>query len=157
MSCYTQALEQHGKCTGCGGERLTPGLTSDGEPLCTDCSGVGDFTCERCGREGRRYVRGICGNCVLTERLAGLLDDGTGTPRAELVPLLDAVGGMQRPWVGITWAGRPHIQRILHSLAIGETPLTHEGLSQLGSSRTTAYLRTSSCSTASFPTKTVIC
>lgn len=78
---------------------------------------------------------------MLTERLASLLDDRAGTPRAGLVPLLDAVGGMPRPWGGITWVGRPHIQRILRSLATGETPPTHGGLSQLGGSRTTAYLR----------------
>lgn len=57
---------------------LTPGIAPDGGRLCTDCAGgLGDFTCEACGREGIRYRRGTCGNCVLAGRLAVLLDDGT--------------------------------------------------------------------------------
>jgi integrase len=143
ISCYTRcrALETHGTCSGCGTDRLVPGLTPAGEPLCTSCSRLDDFTCERCGKEGRRYLRGICGNCVLTDRLAALLDDGTGQPRTDLVPLLDGVGRMQRPWVGITWVGTDDIQRILPALAHGDVPLTHEGLDQLGAPRTLAFLR----------------
>lgn len=141
VTCYTRALETHGTCAGCGAERLTPGRTPAGEPLCTRCAGLTNVTCERCGREGRRYPRGTCGNCVLTGRLADLIDDGSGRPRRELLPLLEAVGGMQRPWVGITWVGRSHIQRFLRGLATGEVPLTHGGLSQLGSARAIAYLR----------------
>src|SRR5258708_6975889 len=48
---------------------------------------------------------------------------------------------MQRPWVGITWISTAHIQHKLRALAAGHVPLTHEGLSRLGPSRATAYLR----------------
>jgi hypothetical protein len=100
MGCYTRALETYGQCTGCGADRLTLGRAADGGRLCTDCASIGDFSCDRCGREGRRYLRRICGNCVLTDRLAALLAallaDGTGAVRPELVPLLDGVGQMQR-------------------------------------------------------------
>ncbi|MEU3219423.1 hypothetical protein [Streptomyces sp. NPDC006971] len=90
--CYDHAPEAHGPCTGCGTERLTPGLASDGGKLCADCAdGLGDFTCERCGREARRYRRGVRGQCVPAERLGELLDDGTGSIRAELRPLFDAL------------------------------------------------------------------
>ncbi|WP_200301783.1 hypothetical protein [Streptomyces adelaidensis] len=37
--CYAQALEPYGTCTGCGVERLTPGLAPDGGKLRTDCAG----------------------------------------------------------------------------------------------------------------------
>lgn len=85
--CYAQALETYGTCTGCGVDRLTPGLAPDGGKLCTDCAGgLGDFTCERCGQEARRYRRGVCGRCVLAERLHALLDDGTGRIRPEFLP-----------------------------------------------------------------------
>lgn len=46
---------------------------------------------EMCGKEARRYRRGICGRCVLAERLHGLLDDGTGRIRPELLPLFDTL------------------------------------------------------------------
>lgn len=140
--CMTRALEIYGTCTGCGVERLTPGLAPDGGKLCTDCAGgLGDFFCERCGQEARRYRRGICGRCVLTERLGDLLDDGTGSVLAELLPLFDALRQMKRPWGGMTWTGHPHVQRNLRALARGEAPLTHEGLSQLTPWRSVAYLR----------------
>jgi hypothetical protein len=90
--CYGQALETYGACAGCGVDRLTPGLAPDGGKLCTDCAGgLGDFTCERCGQEARRYRRGVCGRCVLAERLHELLDDGTGRIRPELLPLFDTL------------------------------------------------------------------
>src|SRR5437899_1862356 len=79
--------------------------------------GLGDFTCETCGREGIRYRRGACGNCVLAEMLAVLLDDGTGRIRPELVPFADAFCQMRRPRGGITWIRRPHVREMLRTLA----------------------------------------
>ncbi|MEE1743374.1 hypothetical protein PUR34_03615 [Streptomyces sp. JV185] len=140
--CFTRALETYGICTGCDVERLIPGLAPDGGKLCTDCAGgLGDFTCEQCGREARRYRRGVCGQCVLTERLRELLDDGTGSVHAELLPLLDALRQIRRPWGALTWTSKPHVQCNLRALARGEVPLTHDGLSQLTPWRSVAYLR----------------
>ncbi|MCX5103822.1 hypothetical protein [Streptomyces sp. NBC_00439] len=142
QSCMTRALETYGTCTGCGVERLTPGLASDGGKLCTDCAGgIGDFFCEQCGQEARRYRRGVCGRCVLTERLRELLDDGTGSVHAELLPLFNALRQIRRPWGALTWTNKPHTQRNLRALALEEVPLTHDGLSQLHPWRSVAYLR----------------
>ncbi|WP_329168994.1 hypothetical protein OG709_34855 [Streptomyces sp. NBC_01267] len=141
-SCMTRALETYGTCTGCGVERLTPGLAADGGKLCSDCAGgIGDFFCEQCGQEARRYRRGVCGRCVLTERLRELLDDGTGSVHAELLPLFDALRQIRRPWGALTWTNKPHTQRNLRALALKEVPLTHDGLSQLHPWRSVAYLR----------------
>ncbi|MFD6327848.1 hypothetical protein ACFWOL_34720 [Streptomyces sp. NPDC058442] len=140
--CFTRALETYGTCTGCGVERLIPGLAPAGGKLCTDCAGgLGDFTCERCGREARRYRRGVCGQCVLAERLRELLDDGTGSVRTELLPLFEALRQIRRPWGALTWTNKPHVQSNLRALARGEVPLTHDGLSQLTPWRSVAYLR----------------
>lgn len=142
QTCMTRALETYGTCIGCVVERLTPGLAPDGGKLCTDCAGgIGDFFCERCGQEARRYRRGVCGRCVLTERLRDLLDDGTGSVRAELLPLFDALRQIRRPWGALTWTSKPHVQRNLRALARGEVPLSHAGLSQLTPWRSVAYLR----------------
>jgi hypothetical protein len=142
QTCMTWALETYGTCTGCGVERLTPGLAPDGGKLCTDCAGgIGDFTCEQCGQEARRYRRGVCGRCVLAERLRELLDDGTGSVRTELLPLFDALRQMRRPWGGLTWTSQPHVRQNLRALASGEVPLTHDGLDQLTPWRSVAYLR----------------
>jgi len=142
MTCRTHALETYGPCAGCGADRLTPGIALGGARLCTDCAGgLGDFTCGACGREGIRYRRGACGNCVLAERLAVLLDDGTGRIRPELAPFAAAFCQMRRPRGGITWLGRPHVQKMLRTLADPGTPVTHETLNGMSPWRSVAYLR----------------
>ncbi len=141
-TCHTHALETYGPCAGCGAGRLTPGIAPGGGRLCTDCAGgLGDFTCQTCGREGIRYRRGVCGNCVLAERLAVLLDDGTGRIRPELAPFAAAFCQMRRPRGGITWIGRPHVQKMLRTLADPGTPVTHETLNGMSPWRSVAYLR----------------
>jgi hypothetical protein len=141
-TCRTHALETYGPCAGCGADRLTPGIAPDGGRLCTDCvGGLGDFTCPTCGGEGILYRRGACGNCVLAEMLAVLLDDGTGRIRPELAPFADAFGQMKRPRGGITWIRRPHVREMLRTLAASDTPVTHETLNGMSPWRSVAYLR----------------
>jgi integrase len=141
-TCRTHALETYGPCAGCGTGRLTPGIAPDGGRLCTGCAGgLGDFTCETCGREGIRYRRGACGNCVLAEMLAVLPDDGTGRIRPELVRFADAFCQMRRPRGGITWIRRPHVREMLRTLADPGTPVTHETLNGMSPWRSVAYLR----------------
>ncbi|MFE5587557.1 hypothetical protein [Kitasatospora sp. NPDC056531] len=141
-SCRDHALETYGRCAGCGVDRLTPGIAPDGGRWCTDCAGgLGDFFCERCGREAARYRRGICGNCVLAERLEELLDDGTGRIRPELVPFFEQVTAMPRPKGQLTWVGKPHVQQILRALARAQVPLIHDGLNTLSPGRSVAHVR----------------
>jgi hypothetical protein len=121
---------------------MVPGLASDGSRLCTECAGIpGDFFCRCCHAEGRRYSRGLCPRCFLTEQLLELLDDGSGSLRPELVPLFDALRTMPRPGSGLTWLHTPQVQQLLHGLADGTIPLTHESLSRLPNWRTAAFLR----------------
>lgn len=122
--------------------RLTPGRTADGQACCTDCAGgIGDFTCTRCGTEGWKNFKGICGRCVLGDRLACHLDDGTGRIRPELAPFRDRVVAMPRPRVGILWLSKPHVPPILHALARGQVPLTHDGLSTLTPLKSVVHVR----------------
>lgn len=119
-----------------------PGLDTHGVACCTECAGgIGDFTCGRCGNEGWNHYRGICGRCVLAERLAAHLDDGTGRIRLELVAFHDRVLAMARPRVGILWLSKPHVPPILHALARGTVPLTHDGLSTLSPLRSVVHVR----------------
>lgn len=112
--CYAKACETYGVCVGCGIDRLLPGIGASGESLCTDCAGgIGDFTCNRCGLEGLRHYAGICGRCVLADRLAVILDDGTGAVRPELVAFFDSIVAMSRPRSGILWLTKPHVPPIL--------------------------------------------
>lgn len=140
--CFAQAMETHGTCDGCDADRLLPGIGPEGQRWCTDCAGgLGDFTCTRCGREGWRERAGICGWCVLQDRVEEILDDGTGRVRLELMPLAALIVSMKRPRSGVLWLSRSEPQSVLRAIARGEVPLTHEGIHSLPQRRSTAYIR----------------
>lgn len=140
--CFGRACETYGRCADCGAHRLVPGIGRNGQPLCTDCAGgLGDFTCTRCGEEGWLHYAGICGRCVLTDRLTTILDDGTGVIRPALIPFFESVCAMSRPRSGILWLTKPHVPPILRALAHGQVPLTHDGLSTLSPWRSVIYVR----------------
>jgi len=135
-------MEVFGICESCGTDRLLPGIGSAGQRWCTDCAGgLGDFTCTRCGREGWREHAGVCGWCVLQDRVENVLDDGTGRVRLELMPLAGLILSMKRPRSGILWLSRPEPQSVLRAIAQGQVPLTHEGIHALPERRSTAYIR----------------
>jgi len=140
--CYAKACETFGACDRCGVERLLPGIGPGGQRWCTDCAGgIGDFTCTRCRQEGWNHYKGVCGRCVLRDRLTTALDDGTGHVRPELQPLFNLVVSMARPRSGILWLTKPHVRPLLHQLATGLVPLTHEGLAALTPWRSAIYVR----------------
>jgi hypothetical protein len=141
-SCLAKAMETFGICDGCGVDRLLPGIGTAGQRWCTDCGGgLGDFSCTRCGREGWREQPGVCGWCVLADRVDELLDDGTGRIRPELQPLAELITGMARPRSGILWLSRPAPQGILREIAHGNVPLTHEGIHSIPPLRSSVYVR----------------
>lgn len=151
--CYATACETYGTCPGCDAHRLLPGRTTDGATVCTDCAGnIGNFTCTRCGQEGWNHYAGICGRCVLRDRLSTALDDGTGTPNPDLQPLLEHLCVMPRPRTGLLWLTKPHTLRLLATLAHHEVPLTHEGIATLGPYKAVAHLRQLLITTGTLPT-----
>ncbi|TDD60013.1 hypothetical protein E1263_13025 [Kribbella antibiotica] len=140
--CFAKARETYGRCSTCDTDRMLPGISASGQGLCTDCAGgLGDFTCTRCGQEGWLHYAGICGRCVLTDRLTTFLDDGTSSIRPELQPLFASICAMSRPRSGILWLSKPHVPPILQALAKGNVPLTHEGLSRLTPWRSVVHVR----------------
>jgi hypothetical protein len=141
-NCYATAMETYAACARCGQHRLTPGLDGERRPLCQPCAGItAAFTCSRCGREAPRYQRGTCGSCVLSGRLAALLDDGTGRIRPELVPFHQHVSQMSRPRTGLLWISKPHVPPLLTALARGHVPITHEGISTLSPPQSATHVR----------------
>ncbi|CCH79925.1 conserved hypothetical protein [Nostocoides japonicum T1-X7] len=140
--CYATACETYGTCPGCGTDRLLPGRDAQARPVCTDCAGgIGNFTCTRCRLEGWNHYKGVCGRCVLRERLTPALHDGTGKVNPDLVPLLEHLCAMGRPRTGLLWLTKPHTMRLLRALAEGQVPLTHEGLAALQPYKAVAHLR----------------
>ncbi len=131
-TCSDRAVQTRGTCPGCSQERALPGLRpGDGTAICTDCAGFSrSFACSRCGFEGKLHGGRLC---ALADRLAKVLDDGSGQIRPELVPLADSLLAMDNPLSGLTWLYRRRDRTgsasdLLRCLARAEAELTHEGL-----------------------------
>ncbi|WP_326709661.1 hypothetical protein OG758_10050 [Streptomyces sp. NBC_01474] len=72
----------------------------------------------------------LCERRTLADTLAHLLDDGTGRVAPEFLPLVKILLEMDRPNCRLIWLRNPNIVRLLHGLATGSIPLTHNGLHQ---------------------------
>jgi hypothetical protein len=147
-TCESRALRVRGRCPDCGEERVLPGLRpTDGTAICTRCAGFRpSYACSRCGQEGQLHAHRLCTRCTLTDRLAGLLDDGTGRIRPELVPLHDLLVAMDNPRTGLNWLDgcSPNpgaVENLLRGLGSGEIELTHEAFHRLQPWRAAAHLR----------------
>ncbi|MGH3194579.1 MAG: hypothetical protein ACRDNT_01325 [Streptosporangiaceae bacterium] len=93
-----------------------------------------------------RYGGRLCTRCTFADRLAEILDDGTGRIRPKLVPLVGSLLAMDNPLSGLTWlytrkgrAGSP--EHLLRCLGRGEVELTHESFHTLQPWRAAAHLR----------------
>jgi hypothetical protein len=147
-TCADRAVRTRGTCPGCGQERALPGRRpGDDAAICADCAGFSQsFACARCGFEGKLHGGRLCTRCALADRLADLLDDGSGRIRPELVPLADCLLAMDNPLSGLTWLypcqGRSgSADDLLRRLGRGEIPLTHEAFNGLQPWRAASHLR----------------
>jgi len=140
--CYQQATRRHGRCPGCGDQRLLPGLGTGGQPTCGDCAEVDqDFRCTRCRQEDEPHRRGLCARCCLRDDLSVLLDDGTGQVRPELQGLFEALVAQPRPRSALIWLRNPDVQRLLTGLARRQLDLTHATFDHDRAARTAMHLR----------------
>jgi len=138
-------LNIHGVCPGCGDQRILPGRGADATPICPACAGIvhSVFRCRRCQSEGRLYHRQLCVRCTVTDRVATLLDNGTGRNDPDLAPLAAALatGPTPTPAGRLVWLARPHNRDLLRALATRTLPLTHDGLTAYPDQAGIPYLR----------------
>ncbi|MFE7835943.1 hypothetical protein ACFU53_07750 [Streptomyces sp. NPDC057474] len=147
-TCSDRAVRTRGVCPGCSQDRALPGRRpSDGAAICTTCAGFSQsFACARCGLEDKLHGGRLCTRCTFADRLAELLDDGSGQIRPELVPLADSLLAMDKPLSGLTWLytgkGRTDSpEHLLRHLGRGEIALTHEAFHPLQPWRAASHLR----------------
>ena len=147
-TCSDRAVRTRGTCPGCGQERALPGRRpSDTAAICTTCAGFSQsFACARCGFEDKLHGGRLCTRCTFADRLAEILDDGTGRIRPELVPLASSLLAVDNPLSGLTWLstgkGRTGAANdLLRRLGRGEITLTHQAFDTLQPWRTAAHLR----------------
>jgi len=140
--CYRAAHRTRGRCHDCGHDGVLPGRNATGRPTCRGCSGIRlSLDCRRCGAEEELYRHGLCWRCALTEEVNAALAGTDGTVPEQLKPLATALASMPRANSGLTWIRFPHVQKLMRSLAAGETALDHDALDALPASRTVEYVR----------------
>jgi integrase len=104
------------------------------------------YACARCGQEDQLHARRLCTRCTLSDRLAVLLDDGTGRVRPELLALHELLVAMDNPRTGLNWLGGRATNpaapaKLLRGLGNGDIELTHEAFHRLQPWRAAAHLR----------------
>jgi hypothetical protein len=144
-TCVLAALDIHGVCPGCGDQRILPGRSPDGSPICPACAGIvhSAFRCRRCQREGRLYHHKLCIRCTVTDRVAALLDNGTGHIDPALASLAAALstGPTPTPAGRLVWLSKPRNRDLLRALGTQTLPLTHDGLTDYPDQAGIPYLR----------------
>lgn len=126
--CLQRALRVTGRCSGCQAERLLPGLSEAGEPVCVDCGKIPiDVRCSRCAMEDELVRKGLCARCCLADDLREILDDGKGEIADKMRPLYHALTTQRlarsaRIWLTVN----PPTTQLLRDLASGQAPLNHE-------------------------------
>jgi hypothetical protein len=147
-TCVDRAVRVRGTCPGCGQERALPGRRpGDGFAICADCAGfTQSFACSRCGYEDKLHRGRLCSRCALADRVAEVLDDGSGQVRPELAPLAGSLLAMNYPLSGLKWLGTRKGQDgfpgdLLRRLGRGEIELTHEAFQDLRHWRAADHLR----------------
>lgn len=129
-------------CSSCGRVRRVTGRPG-GQPLCRTCYRKDASQlrpCERCGTVARLYHHGLCPRCALPGQARAMLARPGQPMRAELEPVAAALTRGD-PAPALKWLESQAARRLLAALAAGTEPVTHDALDQLGSAKTTAYLR----------------
>jgi len=139
-TCYHRALSAKGTCPVCGRIRRLLHYPGHTVTVCRDCGGAGnDHVCSGCGAEEALHRRGLCGRCVLHQRLTALLGDQSHRARVGLEGLLDALSRARSAKDTLRW-----LEALLDWLATRDIPLAdvtqHDGDAWLAGPRPDRYV-----------------
>jgi hypothetical protein len=120
--CYPRALAAKDRCPSCGETRRLLRYPGFPDPLCSHCAGAPpDHVCGRCGAEDDLYERGLCGRCVLNDRLTALLGNPEQRIRRGLAALFDSFAATSSsPKDMIRWLANSPAGPVLGQIARGE-------------------------------------
>lgn len=132
--CYRCYRHPKRVCGGCGRTRRVAVTGRDGQPdLCPTCHQAPILVCGVCGIEDRCRTTTpdrspICFRCQLHRQLHQLLAGPDGTIASALLPLRDAIAGVEQPRTAIGWLARSPAIPVLTAIARGEQRLAHATL-----------------------------
>ena len=150
--CYHLALAAKDRCPSCGETRRLLRYRGFPDPICSHCAGaVPDHVCGRCGAEDALYDRGLCGRCVLNDRLTALLGEPEQRTRRGLAALFDSFAATESPKDMIRWLAKSPAAPVLGQIARGELACDHQTLDGLPSSPATRRLEGLLVATGALP------
>jgi hypothetical protein len=150
--CYHRALAAKDRCPSCGEIRRLLRYAGFPDPICRHCAGANpDHVCGRCGAEDDLYDRGLCGRCVLSDRLTALLGDPEQRIRRGLAALFDAFAATDSPKDMIRWLAKSPAAPVLGQIARGELACDHETLDRLPASPAVRHLEGLLVATGALP------
>ena len=110
--------------------------------MCERCAGERVAqVCQGCGAEEQNYAAGRCGACSLRARVDELRANGDPVAVQALGAYLVALASSPKPLSTLNWMTTSRGYQILRELLIGELPLTHGALDEVGTAHTTRHLR----------------
>ncbi|SIB92297.1 site-specific recombinase XerD [Mycobacteroides abscessus subsp. bolletii] len=142
-SCFYSAMRIHGICPNCQHNGVLPGRRNrtDPTPVCLTCAGIpGEFRCRTCKQEGEIYRAGECARCALRDDLCRILLHHPADHDA-MQKLIDVLCAVDRPESILSWKRNLQVLQLLNGITSGAIPLTHEGLTAVGSGRHVTHLR----------------
>ncbi len=141
-ACYHRALAAKDRCPSCNEIRRLLRYPGFSDPICSHCAGAtSDHVCGRCGAEDDLYERGLCGRCVLNQRLTALLGDPEQRTRRGLAALFDSLAATSSsPKEMIRWLAKSPAAPVLGQIARGELACDHETLDLLPASPAVRHL-----------------
>jgi hypothetical protein len=134
-------VRRRGVCPRCEQTGPLPANSPDGQPICASCGGIDEpLLCRTCGSVDWLRTLHLCARCELRNVLGRRFDDGTGRIDPRLLPVVETIASREHPRGGLKWMTNTTTQNI-RALAIGQVPLTHEGIDRLPASNSREHLR----------------
>jgi hypothetical protein len=129
-------------CPQCGHNQPLIAISEDGTRICGPCVGFTFLSaCRQCGTTADPYEHDRCARCVMIERVRDLLTATDGEIPSVLRKLAEIFESIDNPRSAIRWLSRSAGARLLASLAVGETEMTHAALDALPQSKPLQHLR----------------
>jgi hypothetical protein len=153
-TCYARALSAKDECPGCGQTRRLMRYPGYEHRVCRECADApAHNVCGRCGAEDAPYARGLCGRCVLHDRLTELLGEKPQRVQVGLDALFDELAAARSAKDMLKWLGRSRAVPLLGRIARGELPCTHETLDRHAPDRAVRRLEHLLVATGALPTR----
>lgn len=151
--CYDDYPATERDCVACN-QRLLTAPTEQG-PRCRSClEAPRDYCCSKCDREVRLYAGGACAGCHLsTVVLPAFMANQQGETDERLVAVAELLRCHPTPRAIMRWLQKSKSAKLLRSMALGYTEISHTALDGHESQWSATFLRSLLTAAGTIPYK----